>query len=341
MDSINRRRGSRSRSRSGSNRHPCDDEVPPSPSPQVPFSRLSDRMDGRRRQQQIDPGIPVPEGMGPSPIRSRQGSRDNLGGVSNSNPSPRKSPSKAPPPSQHSPTKANNGPVVTSNKGVSLPINSNRSSNSSGTKETSSSNNNNNGGGPGPTGGGTPKTKVIPPTATTPRKKQEAEPLLNKSSPNKSTNANSNSTPTSNNSKTSPKKEVKNDANPAKGKTPSTSPSKGVGPKPIPSTSTAGSPSVPGPSASGTSTPSKPALAGTDIVGSDVAKIAEAEDKKQELLRDTAAAFKLLSLCQKGDWHGVEVQLRHFEKAIQAGTGETRPLAGIFDEVNKGPLRGG
>jgi hypothetical protein len=82
----------------------------------------------------------------------------------------------------------------------------------------------------------------------------------------------------------------------------------------------------------GVAAAAQPAFAGTDVVGADLNKLKE--NKKQELLRDTAAAFKLLSFCQKGDWGSAESQLKYFEKAIQAGTGETRPLAGIFDEVS-------
>jgi len=77
--------------------------------------------------------------------------------------------------------------------------------------------------------------------------------------------------------------------------------------------------------------PVKPALAGTDVAGADLNKLQQ--DKVQVLLKDSAAAFKLLRYCQKAEWTAADIQLKQFEKAIANGSDDTRPLSGIFDEV--------
>lgn len=78
----------------------------------------------------------------------------------------------------------------------------------------------------------------------------------------------------------------------------------------------------------------KPAFSGTDIhghIGIDLSKLDD--EKRQEVLKDHSMGMKLLGLCHAADWYGVENQLRYFEKRVQNGAVNYKPLATVKDEV--------
>lgn len=78
----------------------------------------------------------------------------------------------------------------------------------------------------------------------------------------------------------------------------------------------------------------KPAFSGTDIHGHsgiDLSKLDE--HKREEFMKDHSQGMKLLQFCQAADWYGVENQLRYFEKRVQNGAVNYKPLATIKDEV--------
>lgn len=82
--------------------------------------------------------------------------------------------------------------------------------------------------------------------------------------------------------------------------------------------------------------PDKPSIGGIGFHGPpgvDLSKLDE--HKREEVMRDYAAARKLLHLCQSGDWNAVENQLRYFERRQQQSdiAAHYKPLAAIKDEV--------
>lgn len=83
----------------------------------------------------------------------------------------------------------------------------------------------------------------------------------------------------------------------------------------------------------GTAVSKQPAFSGTDIYGHtvDLSKMDAA--KKEEFLKDHAQGMKLLHLCHAADWYAVENQLKLFEKKVQNGAINYKPLQTVRDEV--------
>ena len=79
--------------------------------------------------------------------------------------------------------------------------------------------------------------------------------------------------------------------------------------------------------------PDAAALAGTkpEHIDKEKERADELErEKHRELIQ------RVLTMCQKSDWHAVEQSLRYLEKAIVLGiTDDLKPLAGVADEVNQ------